>query len=68
MTIKDAYRLINDGTVEATACGLNAHFACWFIHDGVKYMLSEIKGHAMKLWALTVPNTVIDEISLCDEK
>lgn len=65
MTIQEAHGLINSGEVEATHCGLASNFACWFIHEGTRYMLSEIKGHYIRLYQISrAPNTVLHEISL----
>lgn len=67
MTIREAYRLINDGLVETDDCGLTSNPAFAFTHEGTRYMLSEIKGLWIRLTVLKAPSQVIDEIKLNKE-
>lgn len=67
MTIREAYRLINDCEVEAGYCGFAGHHAWGFTYEGTRYMLSEIKGLWIRLTVIKAPSQVIDEIKLNKE-
>lgn len=68
ITIKEAYKRINDGEIEPTLCGLAGNFACAFEYKGTKYMLSEAKGHYIRLTDIgRAPSVVVDEISLSED-
>jgi len=62
MTIDLAIQLINTGQVEARWCGLNKDAAFAFLHERREFMLSEIRGHWIRLTERTAPSQILEEI------